>query len=242
MFEQLKPAPTNADRCADALRRSILSGELETGVRLPPERTLAESFGVNRVTVRSALTRLLATGLVSVRQGSGYVVRDFTTDGGPELVPGIIELALGTEKLKDVLGDLLFVRRHMARALLERLFEVASEADLAHVDAAIDTFDALAQSDADPEQCAHADVAVISALLDASHSAVLRLCLNPVVTMVGRLPKLRTAIYMQPRANVAGWRGLVATLRRGDSGAIDEMLGALAQFDRLSLRQLEELA
>jgi len=239
MFEQIKPPSTSADRCADALRRSILSGELDTGVRLPPERALAESFGVNRVTVRSALTQLLATGLLSVRQGRGYIVRDFEKDGGPELVPGVIELALGTDRLADVLGDLLFVRRHMARALLERLFEVATEEDLVHVDRAIDALEALAQSDAGPDACAKADVAVVSSLLDASHSAVMRLCFNPIATMVGRLPKLRGAIYARPLTNVAGWRVLVASLRRGDADAIADHVDALQQLDRAAIHALE---
>lgn len=74
------------DACAWALRRAILAGESPPGTRLPPERTPADAFGVNRVTVRSARARLDAERLVSIQQGSGYEVRDFERTAGPDLI------------------------------------------------------------------------------------------------------------------------------------------------------------
>ncbi len=55
-----------------------LAGEIErggrpAGSRLPPERALAEHFGVSRVTLRRALDELARTGVVA-RSGSGWVV------------------------------------------------------------------------------------------------------------------------------------------------------------------------
>ena len=55
---------------ADQIRAAILSGRLEQGQRLPPERELAEQFGVSRVTVRDALRALEAMGLITVRVGA----------------------------------------------------------------------------------------------------------------------------------------------------------------------------
>ncbi|MEA2250209.1 MAG: GntR family transcriptional regulator, transcriptional repressor for pyruvate dehydrogenase complex [Solirubrobacteraceae bacterium] len=54
----------------DQIRSAIVSGRLEMGARLPPERTLAEQFGVSRVTVRDALRGLEAMGLIEVRVGA----------------------------------------------------------------------------------------------------------------------------------------------------------------------------
>lgn len=56
---------------ADRINR----GELTPGTRLPPERTLAASLGVNRSTVALAYAELAAAGLVERRQGSGTTVR-----------------------------------------------------------------------------------------------------------------------------------------------------------------------
>jgi DNA-binding FadR family transcriptional regulator len=54
----------------DQIRSAIVSGRLEMGARLPPERALAEQFGVSRVTVRDALRGLEAMGLIEVRVGA----------------------------------------------------------------------------------------------------------------------------------------------------------------------------
>ncbi len=60
------------------LRREILKGEYHNGDRLPAERALAESFGVARGTLRSALIRLEQEGLVEIRPGSGTYVLHHT--------------------------------------------------------------------------------------------------------------------------------------------------------------------
>ena len=55
---------------ADQIRSAIVTGRLTAGERLPPERELAEQFGVSRVTVRDALRALEAMGLIEVRVGA----------------------------------------------------------------------------------------------------------------------------------------------------------------------------
>ncbi len=65
----------NAADIAGALRKQIVSAQLSLHDRLPPERTLAEQFGVARGTIREALKRLEDTGFVERRPGSGtYVI------------------------------------------------------------------------------------------------------------------------------------------------------------------------
>lgn len=49
----------------------IFRGEYADGENLPPERTLAESLGVSRVTVRKALALLETDGIIQRVQGSG---------------------------------------------------------------------------------------------------------------------------------------------------------------------------
>ena len=57
------------------VRDLILSGDLPAGARLPAERELAASLGVNRTTVSSAYHELFADGLVGGRPGRGTVVQ-----------------------------------------------------------------------------------------------------------------------------------------------------------------------
>lgn len=58
----------------DQIRQRIFSGSLPAGTRLPPERNLANTLGVNRTTVVNAYRDLAAEGLVEGRVGHGTVV------------------------------------------------------------------------------------------------------------------------------------------------------------------------
>jgi GntR family transcriptional regulator len=61
---------------AESLMARIESGELSAGDRLPPERTLSDMLGVNRLTLRRALRLLAGEGLLVRRQGKGtYIAR-----------------------------------------------------------------------------------------------------------------------------------------------------------------------
>jgi len=54
---------------------AIQTGKLLSNEQLPPERELAESINVSRVTVRKAIAQLVHDGLIEQRQGSGSFVR-----------------------------------------------------------------------------------------------------------------------------------------------------------------------
>ncbi|MCZ8149417.1 MAG: GntR family transcriptional regulator [Roseomonas sp.] len=56
---------------ASALAEDIAEGRLAVGGRLPTEQALSALFGVSRATVREALRRLRAAGLVEAEQGVG---------------------------------------------------------------------------------------------------------------------------------------------------------------------------
>ncbi len=76
---QVKPLkqPKLADVILDSLEQMILEGSLKPGQRLPPERALAVQFEVSRPSVREAIQKLEAKGLVVRRQGGGnYVSQD----------------------------------------------------------------------------------------------------------------------------------------------------------------------
>lgn len=65
---------------AGALRADISEGRYGAGDKLPTEAALAARFGVNRHTVRHALSRLVEDGLVRTRRGAGAFVASVPTD------------------------------------------------------------------------------------------------------------------------------------------------------------------
>jgi GntR family phosphonate transport system transcriptional regulator len=59
---------------ADGIERGIASGSFAAGERLPGEMEIAETYRVNRHTVRRALAMLAERGLVRAERGSGTYV------------------------------------------------------------------------------------------------------------------------------------------------------------------------
>src|SRR3954451_23061062 len=58
------------------LAAHVRRGSTPPGARLPPEPALARAYGINRLTVREALTSLTRQGLVRRVQGVGSFVAD----------------------------------------------------------------------------------------------------------------------------------------------------------------------
>lgn len=68
--------PRLSDIILDHLEQMILEGSMKPGQRLLPERELAVQFEVSRPSVREALQKLEAKGLISRRQGGGNFVSE----------------------------------------------------------------------------------------------------------------------------------------------------------------------
>ena len=62
------------DRIYGDILSRIVEGEYKEGERLPTEHALAERFATSRPTVREALARLRADGIIATRHGSGTTV------------------------------------------------------------------------------------------------------------------------------------------------------------------------
>ena len=238
MLQRLPARPSATAAAEHALRAAIVSGELAPGEKLPPERELSVRFGVSRLTLRAALATLSAAGLLSVRHGSGYTVRDVRESGGADLLPGLVELAAARHVLPAAAADLLRLRRHLAGAVLDALAEhPPSRAARRSVGEAIERF-AEAATGGDIEALVDADLGVISALLDATGSLILRVCMNPVIGVLRASRALGDAIYAEPATNLLGWRALAAWLDQPRAELIPQLLAVLAEHDRATLRRL----
>lgn len=60
----------------EKLRQFVVRGDLRSGDRLPSEAELMKRLRVSRPVLREAISRLAATGLLSVRHGSGTFVAE----------------------------------------------------------------------------------------------------------------------------------------------------------------------
>ena len=85
MTTLVKPVETRRlyQTIADQINSLIRLGTFKSGMRLPPERELAQQLGVSRPSLREALIALEIRGQVEIRMGSGVYV----CDGGMEEPP-----------------------------------------------------------------------------------------------------------------------------------------------------------
>ena len=92
-----------SDQVFDQLRELIFRGELEPGQRILSERELCEALGVSRTSVRDAINRLVALGLLENKQGQGTFVRTLVNSRNNPV-------AIAMESEDASLEDLLEVR------------------------------------------------------------------------------------------------------------------------------------
>lgn len=76
MAVHLKPIKPKrmSDQVFEQLRELIFRGELKPGEKIMPERELASAMDVSRTTVRDAISKLVAMGLIEQKQGQGTFV------------------------------------------------------------------------------------------------------------------------------------------------------------------------
>jgi DNA-binding FadR family transcriptional regulator len=235
----LDKAASSSDRAAEALRREILTGRLAPGEKLPPERELAADLGVSRLTLRAGLATLARDGLIVVRHGSGTWVRDFHDRGGPALLGDLAELAREAGTLSQIAPDLLRVRRHLAAAALEAIVErPPPQRARRALTIAVQAIHKAAHGDVTADDFAPLDLAAVAALVSATGSLALRLCLNPVMDVVAGSAPLRAAMYADPAANAAGWMVLLAWVESPQSAKVSDVVALLAERDRGTLRRL----
>lgn len=72
----------------DQMQGLLIDGTWRTGDKLPSENELSETFGVSRMTIRQAMQKLKALGLIETRTGSGSYVREINPeDSLQDLIP-----------------------------------------------------------------------------------------------------------------------------------------------------------
>jgi DNA-binding FadR family transcriptional regulator len=112
--------PTAVEEITDRLVTAIALGELLPGSRLPPEREMAAMLKVGRNTIREAVVRLVAMGLVEIRRGrtGGAVVTASWTEASARAVQRT--LLPRRSELEELFDFCALIEATVARAAAER--------------------------------------------------------------------------------------------------------------------------
>jgi len=158
----VRPRERLYQEIVDQIQGQVQSGKLVPGDRLPPERELADQFGVSRTAVREAIKSLAEKGLVTVEVGRGTFICAMTSDHVVESMSmllgdergSLVALQAARELLEIPIARLAAIHRTSAHVLrlgeLLRLMEVVQREPQAFIDADTDFHIELARATGNP--------------------------------------------------------------------------------------------
>lgn len=100
------------EEIVEEIVRRIRSGELPVGMKLPPERVLANQFGVSRTSLREALRTLKRMGCVRSITGDGNYIN--TVSSEHVALPFAMMLSQDKELAADIIQVRQYLEVHMA--------------------------------------------------------------------------------------------------------------------------------
>jgi DNA-binding GntR family transcriptional regulator len=186
---------------AASLRRAILLGELPAGLHLE-EPGLAEKFGVSRIPVREAFTRLAHEGLIRLEPHRGAFVVGMTA-----------------ADVHEVYEFRLLLEAHAVRRAAERV----DEPGIAQLQAFVDEMaDAVAQSQlhrvSEPDVSFHRQIVVLA------DNRRLLAAWEPISGIVGTILSITDTTYRDMPRAIAGHQSIVGALAQRDAHAAEQEL------------------
>jgi GntR family transcriptional regulator, transcriptional repressor for pyruvate dehydrogenase complex len=205
------------DLAADQLLEMVISGGLEPGERLPPERELCDLLGVSRTVVREALNLLEARGLISIEHGRGAVV----SGGNPRAVRDTLGLLLRVQP--KTLSELLEIRKILEVEVAGLAAERADPDDVAAMRLQLDR---MRDSIEVPEGYVDADVEFHALLARATRNEVLLTMLEPVVDLLRASRRVSAARLGNALRALGEHERILRRVEAGDAGGAREEMGA----------------
>lgn len=164
------------EQIVQQVEESIVKGVLKPGDQLPPERELAEEFGVSRTAVREAVKALREKGLVEAYPGRGT----FITDGTSHAIRQSLDRVT---KIGQPEGSVFLAE---VRAILEPEIAAlaavrASEQELASMRGPIAVMD---EARKDPDAFIEADLDFHLALAEAAANPLILSLIDSIVALL----------------------------------------------------------
>lgn len=176
------------NKVEQALRKMLLEGRWSDGQRLPAETELAELFSVNRLTVRLAVQRLNAQGLVDIRVGEGIFAKKFSLS---QYLSAASDLYITPEMMDDVCDFRKTLEIECARMAIDR----ATPEDIRDMHKSLERYIEVSQNyDLNTETGLHkrveADLDIHYCLCRAAHNSLYTLAFNSARAAISNYLKM----------------------------------------------------
>jgi len=178
---QVKPIKkvSTASKVFETLYEMIVSGQFKRGQKLPSQEKLARQFGVSRNTLREAMTKLYAMGLLSSYQGIGTVVESPNPEAYLSALNG--QFLLDTLSVREFVEARICIERTAVRLAVARV----GKHDIERLRGILDS-QQLAFDNSDAEEFTRQDAAFHMGLTQLSGNRVLMKFLQTIQDMLHR--------------------------------------------------------
>ena len=217
------------EQIVQQVEESIHKGVMKPGDQLPPERELAEQFGVSRTAVREAVKALREKGLVEAYHGRGTFITDGTSYSMRQSLDRMLKVGQGEGS-----GFLAEVREILEPEIAAMAATRSDAEDLASMREQVGIMD---QARKDPDAFIEADLDFHLALAEAAANPII---LSLIDSIVGLLREQRMGIFQveggPDRGQYHHKRILEAIVHKDPVGAREAMKAHLRQVREDSQR------
>jgi GntR family transcriptional repressor for pyruvate dehydrogenase complex len=215
---------------AQQIQHLIVEGQLRTGDLLPPERELAERFGVSRGSVRDAIRTLELVGLVVPRQGEGTVVADVS----PEAV--VAPIASVLTRKRELIEELLDVRKMIEPPLAARAALRATPEDIARLE---DVLRRQTEKVRRGEPAVEEDTEFHYQIALAARNSVVRRVIDVLMRLLRETRARSLQTQGRPERSLAGHRRVLEAIKRRDpAGAERAIRRHVEEIEKILLKKL----
>lgn len=218
---------------AAQIHRLIADGRLKPGDKLPPERELAEVFGVSRTSVRDAIRVLETQGLLEPRHGEGTVVRQIPID------TIVSSLADALTASKDLTADLFDMRKMLEPPLARAAAFRATSED---VEALEEILERQARRVRAREVTVEEDHAFHYRIATAAKNQVVLRIIDVLMDLLRESRERSLQVGGRAEKSLRGHRRILDAIRRRDpDGAADAMRAHIEEIEAILFPEIEKM-
>ncbi|UWX56235.1 FadR family transcriptional regulator [Maribacter litopenaei] len=190
MFPSLGNKIALSEQVENELTQAIRNGNYLPGGKLPTENELSQMFNVSRTSIREAVKKMSAKGLVEVRRGSGVYVQEISIKNTSEILNMFFELSTD----EDIISQTINARLILEPSLAANAAKNRNENQLEILQKNFEELINCQLSEKDKE--AEIDNNFHRTILSISNNKVLTLLVSPIFNL---MPKFKAVVYAKPR-------------------------------------------
>lgn len=225
-MSQLHPQRA-VDLVVEELRHRILDGQYPVGTRLPAERTLSSELGINRLTLRAAISYLESEGLVRAQQGQGITVCNYHHTASLDLLQYL--------SMDERISEVISLRQLIIAEAVSHACSNATPTDINRLRSILDQ----QSRQIEEAQFLRGDDHFFNTLIESSQHFSLQLLYNSVRRVSHAHPEIGQHLLNNRPQALGSYRSLIKLIANRNPGlAKKTIMGHLSESEKLEVTQI----